>query len=241
VERLEAYPGIGPYTAGMLALLFGEGAAPVDGNVQRVGSRVDGDAERWIAELVNAALQLESKTGRPPAYEVVCAVLDVGASRCHLRESECAHCPLRRWCATVQTDGYSMCLPLASRPQAACFAVASYRFGGIHAWPLQPEDASRQYLGTPHRHEFHVEVGVAVRHDDREIEILDLKKRVRGFVVGRFGEHADSPSDRDLGGTSCEHLAAYMLERLGEVYGDRPRWCRVLEDGENGATTYWSM
>ncbi len=88
--------GCGPYTAGMVALLHGEEAAPVDTNVERVGARVDrdGDAARWIAGLVGATDWIISGTGRAPGYEVVSAVLDIGATLCRPGIALCDRCPL---------------------------------------------------------------------------------------------------------------------------------------------------
>lgn len=96
---LERRPGLGPYMAGMVALLCDGEGAPVDTNVARLGGRAGGDAERWIADVVRAALGSVSRTGLPPAYEAVCAVLDLGHKRCHAAGPECFQCPLHDLCA----------------------------------------------------------------------------------------------------------------------------------------------
>jgi A/G-specific adenine glycosylase len=103
--------GIGPYTAGMLALLHGHEAAPVDCNVTRVGTRAaaDGDAERWIACVIGDAMKLAPvellEHAWPPGYAVICAVLDVGAGPCAIGAPECGRCPLASSCRSRGTPG----------------------------------------------------------------------------------------------------------------------------------------
>jgi A/G-specific adenine glycosylase len=110
---LQAHKGIGPYTAGMVATLYGQDAAPVDVNVARVGGRCDrdGDAARWIARVIGAANALNV---HPPdrwwaGYEAVCAVLDIGATLCQPRRTECGRCPLAEGgCASAFQPGTQM-------------------------------------------------------------------------------------------------------------------------------------
>lgn len=104
-EYLQLQPGLGPYIAGMIALLLGAEAAPVDTNILRVGERVDpeGDAKRWICDVVDSAMQAPSVTGNPPAYEAVCAVMDIGATLCKPSEAFCDRCPLEHLCAGSST------------------------------------------------------------------------------------------------------------------------------------------
>jgi hypothetical protein len=99
---LEGYLGLGPYTAGMIGLLHGAHAAPVDTNVERVGKRAafDGDPQRWVDQLLRAAGANGSATGRPAAYEVACSVLDIGGTRCKPDRVECPRCPLAPWCTS---------------------------------------------------------------------------------------------------------------------------------------------
>lgn len=234
---LERYRGVGPYTAAMVALLHGRSAVPVDGNVQRVGARVDGDPERWIADVIASATKMVSASGRPPEYEATCAVLDVGALLCKPVRADCARCPLLGCCQSAITEGAQM--PLTAEPhRAARYVSASYRFGGLHVWESQPQGAKRGYLAQPHRHEFHIEVGVAVGHTDRDVEILELKHVMQRAVRDRYAEAASSPGDRELGGASCEMIADVVMGAVAEAFGSCA-WCRVLEDGENGAATYW--
>lgn len=98
-------PGVGPYTAGMVALLVGEEAAPVDCNVDRVGARVDPAVAPgvWVAEVLAEAMRwapLPDLGEFPPGYVAISAILDMGATRCELgRAPRCADCPLAGDCA----------------------------------------------------------------------------------------------------------------------------------------------
>ena len=106
--RLACEPGIGPYTAGMVGLLYGGDAAPVDCNVARVGRWADaeGDAERWVGEVCAAAAGLPSQTGPAPGYEVISAVLDVGQRYCRAHGGRrCDECPLGPACPGASAVG----------------------------------------------------------------------------------------------------------------------------------------
>lgn len=105
---LAVEPGIGPYTAGMVGLLYGGEAAPVDCNVARVGrwADADGDAERWVGEVCAAAIDLPSQTGPAPAYEVISAILDVGQRYCRAHGGRrCDECPLGLACPGATMSG----------------------------------------------------------------------------------------------------------------------------------------
>jgi A/G-specific adenine glycosylase len=106
LDLLQEKLGIGPYTAGMVALLLGHGAAPVDCNVQRVADRCapGAGADAWIAEVVAAAgpgTRIAEVGGALPAgYVAVSAVLDVGARLCRIGAApRCGDCPLGGDCA----------------------------------------------------------------------------------------------------------------------------------------------
>lgn len=93
---LAAQPGIGPYIAGMVGLLHGFHAAPVDCNVERVAARAAPDErpEDWLDAVLAAAGALPPVDGRPAPYAAISAVLDLGADPCGLGAPECERCPL---------------------------------------------------------------------------------------------------------------------------------------------------
>jgi len=104
VAGLADRPGVGPYTAGMIALLHGYEAAPVDCNVQRVGARADaeGNAATWIASVLGEVCAVpETSIDRPLGYYAISAVLDVGATVCAPVMPDCLRCPLLDCCASA--------------------------------------------------------------------------------------------------------------------------------------------
>jgi endonuclease III len=115
LDKLDAQPGIGPYTAAMVALLLGFPAAPVDTNIDRVGRRVAPDRAPavWIAEVVAAAAGMPSSVALPAPYVAVSMALDVGATVCAAGQlPECERCPLYGRCWYSQKGKIQRLLPL---------------------------------------------------------------------------------------------------------------------------------
>ena len=99
--------------------------------------------------------------------------------------------------------------------------IAKVLFEGIHCWPECPfEDV--KFLKDPHRHIFHITVKKEVDHDDRQVEIIKLKREIEIELKAQF-------PDGQMGYTSCEQLAAWLIQKKKLSY------CQVLEDNENGA------
>ena len=118
-ERLEAVPGIGPYSAGAISsIAFGRETPLVDGNVVRVLSRVfglTGDPAR--APLKNLLWETAGRLvvgPRPGDFNQ--ALMELGATVCTPRRPRCDGCPWSGHCnarATGRTDS----LPeLAKKP-----------------------------------------------------------------------------------------------------------------------------
>jgi A/G-specific adenine glycosylase len=89
-------PGVGRYTAAAIAsICHQEPVAVVDGNVERVLTRLLGHAARdpWAAaqELLSSSRPGDSNQ----------ALMELGALVCTPRSPDCKRCPLRRWCATT--------------------------------------------------------------------------------------------------------------------------------------------
>jgi A/G-specific adenine glycosylase len=99
VEELVEIPGIGRYTAGAIAsIAFDEAAPIVDGNVARVLSRVfadDSDAWTRAEEIVRAA-----KSPR----NVNQGLMELGALLCKPKNPLCHACPLLDDCAAYATN-----------------------------------------------------------------------------------------------------------------------------------------
>ncbi len=99
-EGLLALPGIGPYTAGAVAAIaFDRRAAAVDGNVERVLTRVHAIAAplpgaRGLVREKALAVTPEERPG-----DFVQALFDLGATICTPKRPACALCPWRDPCA----------------------------------------------------------------------------------------------------------------------------------------------
>src|SRR6185369_9851471 len=97
-EGLRELPGIGRYTSSAIAsIAFEEPNAVVDGNVERVLSRVTGQAELSISETWTLAEQLLSRE-RPGDFNQ--AMMELGATVCVPNEPKCLTCPIQSLCET---------------------------------------------------------------------------------------------------------------------------------------------
>jgi A/G-specific adenine glycosylase len=96
---LGALPGIGPYTAAAIAsIAFGEAVAVVDGNVERVVSRLFAipDPPPALTREARARLQPLVPSARPGDFAQ--AMMDLGAMICRPRSPQCSDCPLADIC-----------------------------------------------------------------------------------------------------------------------------------------------
>ena len=92
-ERLQALPGVGPYTAAAVgSFAWDAPVAAVDTNVRRVIERRDG-VRRSPRALARRAAELLPE-GRAAAWNQ--AMMELGATVCRPRRPRCGECPLRR-------------------------------------------------------------------------------------------------------------------------------------------------
>jgi A/G-specific adenine glycosylase len=98
-EALRKLPGIGPYTAAAIgAIAFDIRTMPVDGNIERVVSRLYAveeplpQAKPLIGELAATML------GPSRAGDSAQALMDLGSSICTPKKPACALCPLNEDC-----------------------------------------------------------------------------------------------------------------------------------------------
>ncbi len=98
--ELRALPGIGEYTCAAIASIgFGEPVACVDGNVERVLTRVRGWTERTaVAGKVRRAAAELLDRDRPGDFNQ--AMMELGATVCLPRGPLCLHCPVAELCTT---------------------------------------------------------------------------------------------------------------------------------------------
>jgi len=104
------------------------------------------------------------------------------------------------------------------------FVVYTFTVEGMHRWIDAPE--KYEYLRAAHHHYFVFTIEVEVRHDDREIEIIEAAQDGKRAMEACFGCGAFSIA-------SCEQIAKAALNAL--VPPDRQCTVTVLEDGIQGA------
>lgn len=102
------------------------------------------------------------------------------------------------------------------------FIYITDTFEFYHRYENAPDEVA--YLRYLHRHLAHVKVKIEVFHDDRELEFIMVKHRVKDILT--FLRFDDT--------TSCEMVAELLLSKLQLIYGDRDMTIEVNEDNENG-------
>src|SRR5450432_1785839 len=100
-EGLRALPGIGPYTAAAIAAIaFGRRTMPVDGNIERVVSRLFAVEEplplaKLLIKQLATTLLADTRAG-----DSAQALMDLGSSICTPKKPACALCPLTGDCVS---------------------------------------------------------------------------------------------------------------------------------------------
>ncbi|MDH2348336.1 A/G-specific adenine glycosylase [Bradyrhizobium sp. SSUT77] len=103
---LRALPGIGPYTAAAIAAIaFDRRTMPVDGNIERVVSRLFAVEEELpqakpLIQQLAATLLADSRAGdeKSRAGDSAQALMDLGSSICTPKKPACSLCPLNDDC-----------------------------------------------------------------------------------------------------------------------------------------------
>lgn len=130
---LLSLPGIGPYTAAAIAAIaYGAKVTPVDGNVERVVSRLFAlqtplPAAKAEIKRLAATMTPDSRSG-----DFAQAMMDLGATVCTPKRPSCLMCPLQRGCE-ASALGIE-----ASLPRKGLKAARPERFG--HAFVALRED-----------------------------------------------------------------------------------------------------
>lgn len=119
-EALRKLPGIGAYTAAAIAAIaFGKRAVVVDGNVERVISRLHALKEPLPQSRPRIRALTDAMTPDENAGDFAQAMMDLGATICTPRNPACGLCPVRRWCkahAEGTPEAYPVKAPKAARP-----------------------------------------------------------------------------------------------------------------------------
>ncbi len=101
VTELAKLPGIGSYTAAAIAAIaWNRQAAAVDGNVERVISRVDGLRTPATKAQIRQRVEKLIPVNRPGDFAQ--ALMELGATVCTPRRPDCAHCPWSAGCTALK-------------------------------------------------------------------------------------------------------------------------------------------
>lgn len=110
--ELQRLPGIGPYTAAAIAAIaFGEPVGVLDGNIERVASRLwanerpPGEVKDQLRQAVEAITPVEAPG------DFAQALMDLGATVCTPKRPACLLCPIAEVCAGYQ-QGLAAELPV---------------------------------------------------------------------------------------------------------------------------------
>ncbi|MDF7777445.1 A/G-specific adenine glycosylase [Sphingomonas sp. AOB5] len=120
-EGLLKLPGVGGYTAAAVAAIaFGRRAVVVDGNVERVVSRLFAVREALPGAKPRIRELTDSITPDARAGDFAQAMMDLGATVCTARSPRCMLCPLRQDCAAFaagEPETFPVKTKKAERPQ----------------------------------------------------------------------------------------------------------------------------
>jgi len=115
---LRGLPGVGAYTAAAVAAIaYGAKAAPVDGNIARILTRLyamEAPIARARREIGAAAAAL---TPDERAGDFAQALMDIGATICRPKNPDCPACPLRPACRAARI-GAPEAYPRRGAPKA---------------------------------------------------------------------------------------------------------------------------
>lgn len=96
---LQGLPGIGPYTAAAIAsIAFGKQAAPVDGNIERVLSRLRAITKPLPASKHDIKAIATMLAPKVRAGDFAQAMMDLGATICTPKSPVCQSCPWSQSC-----------------------------------------------------------------------------------------------------------------------------------------------
>ena len=125
LEGLLALPGVGPYTAAaIVSIAFDVQAAAVDGNVERVVSRLYAITTPLPASKPEIKRLAEAMVPEKRAGDFAQAMMDLGATICTPRNPACAICPVSVDCA-ARAQGIQGELPKKVAKKARPFKRAA--------------------------------------------------------------------------------------------------------------------
>ena len=180
--QLQRLPGIGPYTSAALAsIAFDQPETVVDGNVERVMSRLFDIHVPLPKSKVQLTVLAEKLTPKKRSGDYAQAVMDLGATICTPKTPSCDLCPWKNPCVARQ-NGSAAELPKktvkAKKPTRHGFAYVASRddgavllekrpdeglLGGMLCWPSSNWVEGEPKLAPPFQADW-IEVAEEVSH-----------------------------------------------------------------------------
>ncbi|WP_244480752.1 A/G-specific adenine glycosylase [Mesorhizobium sp. Root157] len=142
-EGLRALPGIGPYTAAAIAAIaFDRPAAVVDGNVERVVTRLFSISTPLPQAKGEIRTHVEGMVPPERSGDFAQAMMDLGATICTPRKPKCMLCPLREDCSAILAGDpqlYPVRLAKPEKPSRRGAAFVAVRKDGAILLRKRPE------------------------------------------------------------------------------------------------------
>ena len=145
--ELRSLAGIGEYTSAAIAsIAFGEPVAAVDGNVERVLTRIEGLAadgpasEAPLRAAIRKAADHFLDRARPGDFNQ--AMMELGATICLPRNPLCLQCPVSAQCVTRGEHAALRRKPMVSQNAAFALSLRSQRSQGTQVLLSQRSAAS---------------------------------------------------------------------------------------------------
>ena len=118
--ELKKLPGIGDYTAAAIAAIaFAEPATVVDGNIERIISRVYRIGEPLPAAKKTIKTKTAALTPATRPGDFAQAMMDLSASLCRPKNPACDQCPLHNFCTAAKAgdmETYPVKAPKKAKP-----------------------------------------------------------------------------------------------------------------------------
>ena len=133
-EGLHALPGIGPYTAAAIAsIAFNRPAAVVDGNVERVVTRLEAIATPLPAAKAQIKAHVAAMLPKDRPGDFAQAMMDLGATICSPKRPKCMLCPVNDNCRALREGDpelYPVKAPKKEKPLRRGAAFVAVRDDG---------------------------------------------------------------------------------------------------------------
>jgi A/G-specific adenine glycosylase len=200
--ELRKLPGIGAYTAAAIAsIAYGERIAAVDGNVERVISRLRGWESADLAGEAAIRRKVEGfageliDTSRPGDFNQ--ALMELGATVCTPRNPQCLNCP---WTAECVTRGEHQTprRPSMTRREVACALIVRRSDSASPKILLEQRSASESVMANmwqlPFLRNSHVpecELRMTVRHAIMQVNYVVHVRDVAEDKLNALVDHVD--------------------------------------------------